>query len=388
MVFVEPQKSGGYDVYGLLNLTHEIEPIVNQGGMGLESVAHRIKKVETTDGTKRTSMIQPTVYKEDPVRIEPRESSSGFVIETLLIIESELAKYVQRTGNEIHAYASFFTGTVNMILQQLQPPGMILLTGIQTNSDAQAEYLVFTNDNVVDSTRTLKKLAIHVASTSELQQQDMILYLIGRDMIQVNSDGTRRVSFGAAFTGGVCTLRNAVLVTDNGNKFSGVISAAHEIGHLLGSPHDGSDTSTACSPNDGYLMSPKAQGEIRPRFSQCSMDAISNFVTGYAQCLFKENVPTATANTPEVATNTEVGATDQEKIFEKKSNKKCRRYLLKDQHLLTAQQMDGNNTKCNILCTARSNTSNEDVVFAVVAPNGTPCDQSDTTKLCKKGRCV
>ncbi|XP_049511628.1 venom metalloproteinase antarease-like TtrivMP_A [Dermacentor silvarum] len=384
LLLVEPNASGGYKLFGLLNFTHGIEPIVSGKGMTLEPAAHVIHKVEATHRTKR--IIEPTVYKQEAVHIEPRESSSSFVAETYLILESSLANRIRTGGNDLQAYASFFMAMVSLILQQLEPPGMILLTTIQINNVGQEEYVAFTNDNHVDSSKTLKNLVLHAAKNKDLQRADMIVCLIGREMVQVNPGGATHVSHGATFTGKACTPQNVVVVADNRKKNAGVISAAHEIGHLLGSPHDGSDTSKDCPADAGLIMSPRAEGTIRPRFSNCSKDAISYFVTTYARCLFQENDPMPTTSTPEAAITTEAAPTTDE-IFEKKRTRKCEKFLLKDHDLLRAEQMDGKNTRCTVLCTAISRTTKQESCFAVVAPNGTPCDPSDSSKMCRRGLC-
>ncbi|GBN89339.1 hypothetical protein AVEN_157661-1, partial [Araneus ventricosus] len=106
---------------------------------------------------------------------------------------------------------------------------------------------------------------------------------------------------GIAYIGGACQVdeRNrrtekVGIVEDNGG-FSGILSAAHEIAHLLGAKHDGFPPSpflggpgaAGCSSQGGYIMSLKKFGSRRFQWSRCTIEQFRHFLsTPRASCLF------------------------------------------------------------------------------------------------------
>ena len=105
---------------------------------------------------------------------------------------------------------------------------------------------------------------------------------------------------GLAITKGVCTVDKnirqymGVMITkDVGGAFAGVETAVHELGHLLGAPHDGYGND--CCSDDGYIMrSPKKSAEAFPvgrthLWSNCSIKAMKSFLrSSGAYCLKKK----------------------------------------------------------------------------------------------------
>ncbi|XP_049511636.1 venom metalloproteinase 1-like [Dermacentor silvarum] len=319
--------------------------------------------------------------------VEPLESPAAFVAETCLIFENELVKRLLNEGRNIQEYAASFVASLNLILKQLKPPGMIDLTSLLINYAGPDDYLKYTKNNRVDGKTTVLRLVAYGWSSNEIPRADMTIVLIGQNMETVKSDGTWVPLYGITNTGGVCSPINIVLAMDTGEKYTGATSVAHEIGHLLGSPHDGEGTSKHCQPGAGYLMSAGAVGDIRPQYSQCSIEAISAFVTSRAQCLFEKNDPMPTTPERDSINTRPVAATENDAKYEKKRRKKCKTLLMKDEDLLQTEQMYGYPFTCTVLCTARSKSSNQIILYSVVAPNETPCDKRNTSKVCRRGRC-
>ena len=116
-----------------------------------------------------------------------------------------------------------------------------------------------------------------------------------------------KATSGYAYVGGACVrnvylkkISSVALVEDSGG-YKGVIVAAHEIGHLLGSVHDGDAAPSylrgpgakSCPWSEGYIMSDRrytARGQL---WSDCSVKQMKHFLsTRTAQCLY--NVPATT----------------------------------------------------------------------------------------------
>ncbi|XP_054918503.1 uncharacterized protein [Dermacentor andersoni] len=201
-------------------------------------------------------------------------------------------------------------------------------------------------------------------------------------------DGSTIVSYGLAYTRGACSGHGVIVAIDLGTKYTGALSIAHEVGHFLGSPHDGAETTTECPADGGTIMNKRATDVKRPRYSDCSKQAIKAYLTNHATCLFEQSDLTENETVTEVVTTTEVPATAGDTWQERRNRRKCQVFLSNDQYLLKAEQMVHENPTCKILCTVGSETSDELTVYAVVAPDRTPCDKPETSKICKRGLCI
>ena len=135
----------------------------------------------------------------------------------------------------------------------------------------------------------------------------MVVTLTGLDMARMKKGKMSRSNTGYAYVGGACVrnvylkkISSVALVEDSGG-YSGVIVAAHEIGHLLGSVHDGDGAPSylrgpgakSCPWKLGYIMSDRRYTSRGQLWSDCSVKQIKHFLsTSTAQCLY--NVPTNT----------------------------------------------------------------------------------------------
>lgn len=59
-------------------------------------------------------------------------------------------------------------------------------------------------------------------------------------------------ALGLTYVSGLCHPRAACSLVE-GKSFSAIYTAAHELAHSLGVPHDGSDSAIDC-PSEGHLM--------------------------------------------------------------------------------------------------------------------------------------
>ena len=135
----------------------------------------------------------------------------------------------------------------------------------------------------------------------------MVVTLTGLDMARMKKGKMSRSNTGYAYVGGACVrnvylkkISSVALVEDSGG-YSGVIVAAHEIGHLLGSVHDGDAAPSylrgpgakSCPWRLGYIMSDRRYTSRGQLWSACSVKQIKHFLsTSTAQCLY--NVPAST----------------------------------------------------------------------------------------------
>ncbi|KAG7170768.1 A disintegrin and metalloproteinase with thrombospondin motifs 16-like 2 [Homarus americanus] len=122
-----------------------------------------------------------------------------------------------------------------------------------------------------------------------------------------------RGTAGFAYVGGACVVNkrlqkvNSVAIVEDTGGFSGIIVAAHEVGHLLGAVHDGSPPPSylggpgarRCRWEDGYIMSDLRHTEKGFRWSSCSVEQFHHFLNGdTATCLY--NLPHEDESLPRV----------------------------------------------------------------------------------------
>ncbi|ERL88271.1 hypothetical protein D910_05659 [Dendroctonus ponderosae] len=118
---------------------------------------------------------------------------------------------------------------------------------------------------------------------------------------------------GFAYVGGACVVNkrlekvNSVAIIEDTGGFSGIIVAAHEVGHLLGAVHDGSPPPSylggpgaeKCQWADGFIMSDLRHTERGFRWSSCSVASFHHFLNGdTATCLY--NAPHEDESLPRV----------------------------------------------------------------------------------------
>jgi len=110
-----------------------------------------------------------------------------------------------------------------------------------------------------------------------------------------------RGTAGFAYVGGACVVNkrlekvNSVAIVEDTGGFSGIIVAAHELGHLLGAVHDGSPPpsylggpgAVKCSWEDGFIMSDLRHTSKGFKWSLCTVRQFQHFLNGEtATCMY------------------------------------------------------------------------------------------------------
>jgi len=86
---------------------------------------------------------------------------------------------------------------------------------------------------------------------------------------------------GIAFTLALCSQRHAASLSMAHNSAAlDTLIIAHEIGHVFGAPHDGTQQ-CASTPQGQYIMTPTLSTSVTS-FSQCSLDQINAVIDSYA----------------------------------------------------------------------------------------------------------
>ena len=136
---------------------------------------------------------------------------------------------------------------------------------------------------------------------------DVVLLLTGEESFKKMSGLDEK--YGLTEVGRACdyerfnfgpNLNHANIIVQDLGQFSGVKTATHQFGHILGSYSDGEKSSKNCCSREGYIMSKNKYDKNNIdnvfknkrnayKWSTCSKEVISNFVRN-ASCLF--NTPT------------------------------------------------------------------------------------------------
>ncbi|KAL1473281.1 hypothetical protein MTO96_038786, partial [Rhipicephalus appendiculatus] len=271
----------GVRVSGLLSPTERIEPALSEARQASGSLPHIVRNIQRPLGSR-------------PLRMERRkESMPGICRDRYLPENVTVEVYV--ISDEVHnrrfatddlwRYICIFINSINAIFMSLSCPRVKLaLVGLEiSNKIAETQY-VYGSDKLMNDEFTLHTLKDYVGRKMRAYgNPDVVLLLTGRDVYESTGTGIRRDITGIAFEGGVCTDHRVALAEDMPGSFSGIIDAAHELGHSLGASHDGSPPnryiqdhpgSLKCPAKSGHLMTYVDGGPLRYQFSQCNQEEI------------------------------------------------------------------------------------------------------------------
>lgn len=139
---------------------------------------------------------------------------------------------------------------------------------------------------LLNADEALKDFRSWINNSNELPPHDHAILFTGYNLY--TSDGFQKKlhTAGLAFIGSMCRGGgDSVSVVEDHGGFQNIATAAHEIGHSLGSLHDGENN--ACNPNDRFIMSSSENtNNMAPEkrtnqwhFSTCSINYFREFLT-------------------------------------------------------------------------------------------------------------
>ncbi|XP_042857236.1 venom metalloproteinase antarease-like TtrivMP_A [Penaeus japonicus] len=266
-----------------------------------------------TDGTheaQRQYTAEPNAYNdylEIPAEVRQYEaeahsskSSRGVLsvtAELYVIVDSSLAQLLG-SNSKVKQYLSVFWNGVQKRFDTMTDPKVkLVLSGALIVRDSADE--TYINDNVllknyIHGENTLNSISDWLfEKKGTLPAYDVAYLMTGKDMADVESGMIQKGLAGIAWKGAACVVAsgnkrsfNTAMGEDMGAYYVGVMTAAHELAHNLGSPHDGKDGAEACSWDDGYIMSYVGGKSNKLFFSSCSQKLMKDYMTSSdAACL-------------------------------------------------------------------------------------------------------
>ncbi|KAL1433583.1 hypothetical protein MTO96_012417 [Rhipicephalus appendiculatus] len=274
----------------------------------------------------------------------------NFTIEMVFISAYDHTKHFKNDAHRIN-YVSVLMLAVGLRLQRLDPPGRIMLTAILSCSTRRTEYnyVRLSKDGVVLGEPTLKQVWKRATVNERIQTADMV-YLATMKSIK-RADNLKRVDnstvLGLALIEGACGKDKVAIGKDIPGTYSGLQTAPHEIGHLLGCHHD----SGTRKPSKNFLQSSK---------SKCLHNINERFPIAV--------LPNKTVEVGDVINGEEY----------------CLNYF-PNYHNVTYIKTPPLDT-CRIYCKIKDSRNISSLV-GILAPEGTPCNKDSPKMKCVRGTC-
>ncbi|XP_031846200.1 sol narae metalloprotease isoform X2 [Nomia melanderi] len=294
----------------------ELLPNVTRSKEKLKHTSHHVvfKKVPKPNYDEYSDF---TLMEPDhlPKRYRSRRSINSRVKrEAPYVIYPEILCIVDYDGYRLHGgdnvqikryFVSFWNG-VDLRYKLLKGPKIrISIAGIIISRGRDATPYLERNRvgrDAIDSAAALTDMGKYLFRERRLPVYDIAVAVTKYDMCRRRKGGRcTKGTAGFAYVGGACVVNkrlekvNSVAIIEDTGGFSGIIVAAHEVGHLLGAVHDGSPPPSylggpgaeKCRWEDGYIMSDLRHTEKGFKWSHCSVSSFHHFLNGdTATCLY------------------------------------------------------------------------------------------------------
>ncbi|XP_075530025.1 venom metalloproteinase antarease-like TserMP_B [Dermacentor variabilis] len=194
---------------------------------------------------------------------------ANFVAEVHVISDSVHQKEFKTTEDLIAYFAVLINGVNLSYLDMTRPRIKFMLVGITRSLDDV--FSVHMEPAVLEMQKTLDGLYKYYVQGRVPGKPDIVHLITGQDLALYDKGTVDKDFAGLAMTGPPCTKKAVALSEDVPTAYRGVNMMAHELGHVLGSPHD---KTSRCPWSEGFLMSYEDGGTKKFRLSECSEEKI------------------------------------------------------------------------------------------------------------------
>ncbi|XP_040074875.1 venom metalloproteinase antarease-like TtrivMP_A [Ixodes scapularis] len=301
------EENGAVEVSGVISDTLRILPLHLMARAEDGSIAHKIFQVDAPahrgHDYVETSNIQLEERFNGHHLIRPRQVQvpDPFLIETLVVAD----KYIYQNFGDDEQFVTYIAtslAAVNIRYRRIRNPRIQLLI-VNIAKDLGSDFL--RHISVSDPSNATNTLKIYTSYEETLPRFamkyrhatcDAAMLVTGLELAdQDGADISTNVK-GFAHLDGLCRgLSRACIVEDVAHTYYMVTVAAHEMGHLLGMPHDGNIpdydfpnvTWERCSATSGYLMAPSLLTENEGFFSHCSLQHMRVLLRHHSEGCFE-----------------------------------------------------------------------------------------------------
>nr|XP_054918318.1 venom metalloproteinase antarease TserMP_A-like isoform X2 [Dermacentor andersoni] len=291
---------GRLQVRGILTHKFRIAPVVVSSRSSTQANAHEVVEIledsaQSSDNSSSEDMEEAERLYCEP--IEPGEAEvtqdrpEEFIVEMCLLASRTYASAFNTTQDLVEYFAamlnwaalrytdmeypkiSFQLNAVNLVEESLLYGREVCGKPANSLDDDKAPSVCG-----FDAEEALNKTTVYVNACVNAIC-DIVYHVTSKELTFMDNGTLNTAVEGMASTGGVCTMDRVCIGEDQPNMYTGLVTLAHEIGHSLGSEHDGCPGAEDCPAIYGNLMTGINKGmQNKSRLSNCSKEQIRHLV--------------------------------------------------------------------------------------------------------------